>query len=68
MVHIIGDIFQAIGVVISALIINYQPNWVILDPIVSILFTFLAFGFSFKILKETLSMLLDSTPKDINYQ
>lgn len=68
MVHIIGDIFQAIGVVISALIINYQPNWVILDPIVSILFTIFAFGFSFKILKETLSMLLDSTPKDINYQ
>ena len=67
LVHIIGDIVQSIGVVISAIIIYYQPNWVILDPIVSILFTIISIAFSLRVLRDTVLMLLDSTPKNINY-
>jgi cobalt-zinc-cadmium efflux system protein len=54
------------GVVFSSLVIYLKPNWVLIDPIVSILFTIITIFFSFRIFKETILILLDSTPKNID--
>lgn len=45
----------------------YIPSWSILDPIVSILFTILTFTFSYRILKDTIISLMDTSPSTIDY-
>ena len=65
--HVIGDLFGSIGVIISGLII-YFTGWNFVDPIISILISILILFSSSKIIKEGILILLESTPKGIDYK
>jgi cobalt-zinc-cadmium efflux system protein len=64
-VHLMGDVISTIGAVIAGIIIYFtNANW--LDPFVSVLIGFLILYNAWGILKETVDILLESTPRDLD--
>jgi len=64
-VHLMGDVISTIGAVIAGVIIYFtHAEW--LDPFVSVLIGFLILWNAFGILRETVDILLESTPRDVN--
>jgi cobalt-zinc-cadmium efflux system protein len=64
-VHLMGDVISTIGAVIAGVIIYFtNANW--LDPLVSVLIGFLILYNAWGILRETVDILLESTPRDLD--
>jgi cobalt-zinc-cadmium efflux system protein len=64
-VHLMGDVLSTIGAVIAGVIIyRTGMNW--LDPLVSIFIGFLILWNAWGILRETVEILLEGTPGDID--
>jgi len=66
-IHVVGDFLQSLGVFIAAIVIYFKPEWNIIDPICTFIFSLLVLGTTISILRKTLSVLLEATPSDINY-
>lgn len=65
--HMIGDAMASAGVIVGGLIILFT-GWYIVDPILSVLIAFLiAFG-AWKIVKQTIGILMEGTPKGISLE
>ncbi|HEX7541245.1 MAG TPA: cation diffusion facilitator family transporter [Anaerolineales bacterium] len=63
--HLMGDVLSTVGAVIAGIIIRFTGwNW--LDALVSILIGFLILWNAWGILRESLEILMESTPADIN--
>ncbi len=63
--HLMGDVMSTLGAVIAGIIIAFtQWNW--LDPFVSVLIGGFIFYNAWSILKQTIHILLESTPENIN--
>lgn len=66
-VHLMGDVLSTIGAVIAGVVIFFtQWNW--LDPLVSVLIGALILWNAWGILRQTIHILLESTPHNINMQ
>ena len=66
MLHLLEDFLGWITVLVGGLIIHFT-KWYIIDPILSIgISAFVIYG-AYKILRESTSILIDSTPKDLNF-
>jgi cobalt-zinc-cadmium efflux system protein len=62
--HLMGDVFATIGAVIAGVIIYFTgANW--LDAFVSILIGFLILYNAWGILRDSVNILLEATPRDI---
>ena len=68
LIHVIGDLVQSIGVVIAATILYFEPTWVIVDPICTFIFSVIVLFTTVKILKDTLHVLMEATPKGITFE
>jgi cobalt-zinc-cadmium efflux system protein len=66
-VHMIGDTASSIGVVIGAVII-YFTGYYIIDPIISILIAALILVWSINLIKDSVRILMESTPKNIDIE
>ena len=73
-IHILGDILQSIGVIVIsgviwlAIELKGSWRWKILDPIISILFSIIAFGLTIPIFKKILRFLMDFTPPKMDVE
>jgi len=65
--HIIGDAFSSVGVVIGGVIILYT-GWYLIDPILSILISFVIIYGAWALVKESVSILLESVPSHIDIE
>lgn len=64
-VHLMGDVISTVGAVIAGIFIYFtNANW--LDPLVSVLIGFLILYNAWGILRETVDILLESTPRDLD--
>ena len=64
-VHMIGDVASTFGAVVAGVIIYFtHANW--LDPFVSMLIGLLILYSAWGILRETVDILLESTPRDVD--
>ena len=64
-VHLMGDVIATVGAVIAGLAIYFTgANW--LDPLVSVLIGFLILYNAWGILRDSVEILLESTPRDID--
>ncbi len=64
-VHLIGDVAATIGAVVAGIIIYFtHANW--LDPFISVLIGLLILYSAWGILRETVDILLESTPRDVD--
>jgi cobalt-zinc-cadmium efflux system protein len=65
--HMIGDALASAGVIVGGIII-LLTGWYIVDPILSVLIAILiAFG-AWKIVKQTISILMEGTPRGISLE
>lgn len=63
--HVLGDLLGSVGAVIAAIII-YFTNWTPIDPILSVVVSLLVLRSAWGLLKESMHILLEGTPKNIN--
>ncbi|NXL36662.1 ZNT8 protein, partial [Glaucidium brasilianum] len=66
-VHTIGDLFQSISVLISALIIFFKPEYKIADPICTFVFSIFVLATTITILRDILIVLMEGTSKEFSY-
>ena len=64
-VHLIGDLLQSIGVIIAALVIMYKPNWLIVDPICTFLFSVLVMFTTIPTFLQCVGYLMECTPTEV---
>jgi cobalt-zinc-cadmium efflux system protein len=65
--HIMGDLFSSIGVIIGGIIIFFT-GWFTVDPILSILIGLIILKGAYGVVKETAEVLLEAVPKHINLE
>lgn len=64
--HVLGDLLQSIGVMIGGAVIWYKPEWKFIDPICTLLFSVLVLGTTLSLVRNILSVLMESTPREID--
>ena len=65
--HVLSDTLGSVAAIIAALII-YFTGWNIADPILSILISFMIAFSAFRLLKDTVHVLLEGTPDHIDIE
>lgn len=63
--HLLGDTISSVGVIVGAVIIHYT-NWYIIDPIISVMLCILILVWAYKLIMESVDILLEATPKDVD--
>lgn len=63
--HVLGDLVGSVGAIIAAVIILFS-GWTPADPIISIIVGLLILVSSWKLVRESVDILLESTPAHIN--
>ena len=58
-IHVLGDFFQSVGVLVAAIVIFFKPDWGIIDPICTFLFSILVLITTFNIIKDVLNVLME---------
>lgn len=67
-IHVIGDFLQSFGVFVAAIVIFYKPEWMIVDPICTFIFSVLVLITTFAIIKDALMVLMEASPKGIDFE
>ena len=65
--HVLGDLLAAVGTLVAALLIRYT-GWLIADPLVSVLTAALIVRGSWQLVRESVDILLESTPPHIDLE
>jgi cobalt-zinc-cadmium efflux system protein len=65
MLHVFGDVGASVGVIVGGIVI-LLTGWYQADPIISIGIAFLIAWGAWRILRDTIDILMESTPKGIN--
>jgi len=63
-IHIIGDILQSVGVVIAAIVIYLKPEYVIADPLCTLLFSVIVFITTLNITISCVNILMETCPEN----
>lgn len=63
--HILGDALSSLGVIVGGLIIMFT-GWQIVDPIISVLICIVILKGSFRLVRESVHILLEAVPKDLD--
>ncbi|KUO73779.1 MAG: hypothetical protein APF81_02355 [Desulfosporosinus sp. BRH_c37] len=66
LLHVLGDAAASAGVIIGAVIMQFT-HWYVIDPIISVLIALLIAWNAWKIVKETLHILMEGAPDDFEY-
>jgi len=66
-IHVLGDLIQSIGVLISSVIIKINPEYKMADPVCTLLFSVIVFATTVTIIRDTFLILLESKPTGQNY-
>ncbi|XP_037516486.1 zinc transporter 2 isoform X2 [Rhipicephalus sanguineus] len=66
-IHVLGDLLQSIGVLISAYIIKYNSQYKIADPICTFIFSALVLFTTVSILRDAVFILMEGFPRDLSY-
>lgn len=62
--HVLGDMLASVGTVVAAIVIHFT-GWLAADPIASFVTTGLIIRGAWKLVREAVDILLESTPKHI---
>jgi cobalt-zinc-cadmium efflux system protein len=62
--HVLGDLLASVGTVAAAVLIRYT-GWLMADPVASILTTVLIMSGAWRLVRESVDILLESTPAHI---
>jgi len=62
--HVLGDLLASVGTLVAAILIRYM-GWSMADPLASILTTVLIMSGAWRLVRESVDILLESTPAHI---
>ena len=68
LLHIVGDIIQSVGVLVAALVIHFWPHLKLADPICTLIFGVIVFATTYRILADTLHILMEGFPRELPLQ
>ena len=63
--HVVADLLGSVGVIVAALVI-ITTGWLAADPLVSILIAVLVLASSWRVLRESVAVLLEASPEGID--
>ena len=63
--HVIGDLLGSVATVIAALLVRFT-GWLVADPVASLLMTLLIVRGAWRLVRESIDVLLESTPAHIS--
>lgn len=61
-VHMLGDALGSVAIIVGAIVISYT-GWLVIDPILSILIGLLIIWSGLDVIRESLNILLEGTPR-----
>ncbi|XP_061990340.1 metal tolerance protein A2-like [Rosa rugosa] len=64
--HVLGDIIQSIGVMVTAVVIWAKPEWKIADLICTLVFSIVVLATTIGMLRKIVGVLMESTPRGID--
>ena len=64
--HVLGDWIQSIGVIIAGIIVYFQPDYIIADPICTIVFAVLVMITTWPIVRDSIKIRMERAPEDID--
>lgn len=64
LVHLIGDTVQSVGVIIAAVVIFFRPEWALIDPICTFLFSVIVVFTTIPITKDCIAILMECIKKN----
>ena len=68
MAHINGDLVYSVGVLIGAIAININQDWKILDPLLTILFSFVVLHITVPVFKDTIWSIFEANPSEEKHE
>ncbi|KAJ3074023.1 hypothetical protein HDU98_012310 [Podochytrium sp. JEL0797] len=66
MVHILGDLLGSISIFIAAILLMFKPEWTMVDPLCTIIFSCIIFLSSLGLAKEYVMILMETSPEDVD--
>lgn len=63
--HVLSDLLGSVGVIISGIIL-WLSGWNLIDPIITLIFTLFILRGSGKVILQSISILMESTPENID--
>ncbi|XP_042265816.1 zinc transporter 4 [Thunnus albacares] len=67
-IHALGDLLQSVGVLIAAYIVRFKPDYKLADPICTYIFSVLVLFTTFRIIRDTVVIVLEGVPRHLNTQ
>lgn len=65
-IHVLSDLVQSVAVLIAGIVIRYKPDWQIIDPILSVIFSTIICFSTVGIIRSSMNVLLEGVPPDVN--
>ena len=66
--HVLGDLMLNVAVLIAGIVIWFKPEWHIIDPILTLIFSVWVLSLTIVVMRSSTSVLLEAIPPDINWQ
>ncbi|RCI06497.1 hypothetical protein CU098_010572 [Rhizopus stolonifer] len=63
--HVIGDLLASIGVLISSIILIFKPEYTIVDPICTFVFSIIVLYTTYYLVKDSIAVLMEGAPGHI---
>lgn len=64
--HVIGDALQSVGVIIAGIVIFFNPDYSLADPICTLIFSVIVMITTVPIVKDCINVLMEGTPNEID--
>ncbi|XP_044043422.1 zinc transporter 4 [Siniperca chuatsi] len=65
-IHALGDLLQSVGVLIAAYIVRFKPELKLADPICTYIFSVLVLFTTFRIIRDTIVIVLEGVPRHLD--
>jgi len=67
MIHVLGDLIQSVGVLISSILIFFDPGLKMADPVCTVIFSFIVFCTTINVVRDTVRILMEGCPKSVSF-
>ena len=67
MIHVLGDLIQSVGVLISSILIYVDPGLKMADPVCTVIFSFIVFCTTVNVVRDTVRILMEGCPKSVSF-
>jgi len=65
--HVLTDFLQSVGVLVSSVLIHFEPSWKLADPLCTLVFGIFALMSTIPTIWNLLKTLLEATPENLSY-